>query len=96
MKFWTKKATVLLFILTGIRFWISLATVVTTSCSSYPPRPYPWNFPPKEEWNQPFETSWQNAVDTYRKIACPKGKVYDPLMQNYQPYLGRDKDGECQ
>lgn len=51
------------------------------------PRPYPWNFPDESEWNQPFETSWQNAVDLYRRLTAPNGKIWDPLMQNYQQDL---------
>jgi hypothetical protein len=45
----------------------------------------PWNFPSAHEWNAPLETSWQNAVDTYRRLTAPPGRVYDPLMGNYQP-----------
>lgn len=78
-----------------LRFQGAILAIVITGCAATP-RPYPWNFPPEEEWNQPFETSWQNAVDTYRRLTAPKGKTWDPLMQNYQPYLGRDKDGERQ
>lgn len=48
----------------------------------------PWNFPPEHEWNAPLETSWINLVDTYRRLTAPKGKVYDPIMRNYQPDLG--------
>jgi len=48
----------------------------------------PWNFPPQHEWNAPLETSWINLVDTYRRLTAPKGKVYDPIMRNYQPDLG--------
>ena len=76
--------------------WIIGATLIASGCASYPPRPYPWNFPSKEEWNQPLEMSFNNAVDTFRRITAPKNKVWDPLMQNYQPYLGRDKGGEYQ
>ena len=48
----------------------------------------PWNFPPEHEWNAPLETSWINLVDTYRRLNAPKGKVYDPIMRNFQPDLG--------
>jgi len=65
---------------------IVVALLITSGCTSYP-RPYPWNFPPEEEWNQPFETSWQNAVDMYKRLTAPKGKIWDPLMQNYQQDL---------
>lgn len=69
-----------------VNLWIVIASLVTIGCASYP-RPYPWNFPPEEEWNQPFETSWQNAVDMYKRLTAPKGKGWDPLMQNYQQDL---------
>lgn len=78
-----------------MKHWIIGATLIASGCASYS-RQYPWNFPTKEEWNQPFEASWQNAVDTYRRLTAPKNKVWDPIMRNYQPYLGRDKDGEYQ
>lgn len=52
----------------------------------------PWNFPAAHEWNAPLETSWINLVDTYRAITAPKGKVYDPIMRNYQPDLGGMND----
>lgn len=67
--------------------WIITAILVTSGCVSYP-RPYPWNFPPEEEWNQPFETSWQNAVDTFRRLTTPKGKVWNPLIREYEPDFG--------
>lgn len=77
MKSWIKTATVLLCILIG------------TSCSAQLRyrKTEPWNFPPAVEWNQPLETSWNNAVDMYRRITAPKGKIWDPLMQNYQQDL---------
>lgn len=62
-----------------------LAAALCGCVSSYPPRPYPWNFPPVEEWNAPFEMSWVNFVDTVRRVTAPKGKIYDSLMRNYQP-----------
>ena len=65
---------------------IVVTLLIANGCVSYP-RPYPWNFPPEEEWNQPFETSWQNAVDMYKRLTAPKGKTWDPLMQNYQQDL---------
>jgi hypothetical protein len=52
-------------------------------------RTAPWNFPPAHEWNAPLETSWQNAVDLYRRLTAPPGQIYDPLMQNYQPDLSQ-------
>lgn len=67
--------------------WIGIALLVASGCVSYPPRPYPWNFPPASEWNKPLETSWDNAVEMYRRLTAPKGKIWDPLMRNYQPDL---------
>ena len=67
---------------------IVIASFVTISCVSYPPRPYPWNFPPAREWNQPLETSWVNAVDAYRNLTKPKGKIYNPILREYEPDFG--------
>ena len=69
------------------RAGIVIASLATIGCASYPPRPYPWNFPDEQEWNAPLETSWDNAVDFYRRLTAPKGKIWDPLMQNYQQDL---------
>lgn len=69
------------------RVWIGIALLVASGCVSYPPRPYPWNFPQASEWNKPLETSWDNAVEMYRRLTAPKGKIWDPLMRNYQPDL---------
>lgn len=66
-----------------------LGLVAFGGCAAAP-RPYPWNFPDAQEWNQPLETSWQNAVDTYRRVTAPKYKIWDPLMQNYQPDFGKE------
>ena len=52
------------------------------------PRPYPWNFPPAREWNQPLETSWVNAVDMYRNLTKPKWKVWNPILRCYEPDFG--------
>lgn len=52
-------------------------------------RTAPWNFPPAHEWNAPLETSWLNFLDAWRRLTTPPGTVYDPVMQNYQPDLGR-------
>jgi len=73
-----------------LRIQGAILAIILTSCATTP-RPYPWNFPPEEEWNQPFETSWQNAVDMYRRLTAPKGKLWDPLMQNYQPDLSYER-----
>lgn len=71
-----------------LRIQGAILALIITGCAATTPRPYPWNFPPAREWNQPLETSWVNAVDTWRSITAPKGKVYDPLMKNYQPDFG--------
>jgi hypothetical protein len=34
-----------------------------------------------------MEMSWVNAVDAWRRLTAPRGKLYDPIMQNYQPNL---------
>jgi hypothetical protein len=73
-----------------LRIQGAILAIALCGCASYPPRPYPWNFPPEEEWNQPFETSWQNAVDMYKRLTAPKGKIWDPLMRNYQQDLSCD------
>jgi hypothetical protein len=49
----------------------------------------PHNFPPAHEWNAPLETSWINAVDTYRRFTAPPGTIYDPLMRTHQPDFGK-------
>ena len=67
---------------------IVIASLVTSGCVSYPPRPYPWNFPPAREWNQPLETSWVNAVDAYRNLTKPKGKIWNPILRCYEPDFG--------
>ena len=66
---------------------IVLSLLVTIGCVSYP-RPYPWNFPEAREWNQPLETSWVNAVDNYRNLTKPKGKIWNPLIRSYDPDFG--------
>lgn len=48
----------------------------------------PWNFPSAAEWNRPLELSWENAVDKFREVTAPKGKVYDPLTKTYAPDFG--------
>ena len=69
------------------RAGIGIALLIASGCASYP-RPYPWNFPPEEEWNAPLETSWVNAVDAYRNWTAPKGKVWNPLIREYEPDFG--------
>ena len=66
---------------------IVVASLVTIGCVSYP-RPYPWNFPDEQEWNQPLEASWVNAVDAYRNLTKPKGKIWNPLIREYEPDFG--------
>jgi hypothetical protein len=66
-----------------------LASLVTIGCATTP-RPYPWNFPPEEEWNAPMETSWVNLVDTYRNWTAPKGQVWNPLIREYEPDFGAE------
>jgi hypothetical protein len=63
-----------------------LATILAGCVST--PRPYPWNFPPAREWNQPLETSWVNAVDMYRNLTKPKGKIWNPILRCYEPDFG--------
>lgn len=70
---------------------IVIASLVTIGCSSYP-RPYPWNFPDEAEWNAPLETSWVNAVDTYRNLTKPKGKIWNPIVLEYEPDFGAELD----
>ena len=64
--------------------WIVIALLITSGCVSYP-RPYPWNFPPAREWNQPLEFSWVNAVNNYRNLTRPKGRIWNSLIQSYEP-----------
>ena len=49
----------------------------------------PWNFPPAKEWNEGLEFSWVNAVDKFRVLTAPRGKVYDPVMRSYAPDFGK-------
>jgi hypothetical protein len=71
-----------------LRIQGAILTILITGCVSATPRPYPWNFPPAREWNQPLETSWVNAVDMYRKVTAPKGKIYNPILREYEPDFG--------
>lgn len=68
-----------------------LTSLVTIGCATTP-RPYPWNFPDEAEWNAPLETSWVNLVDTYRNLTAPKGKVWNPILSEYEPDFGADLD----
>jgi hypothetical protein len=69
------------------RAGIGIALLITSGCSSYP-RPYPWNFPPAEEWNAPLETSWVNFVDNWRNLTSPRKKVWNPIIREYEPDFG--------
>ena len=69
------------------RAWIGLSLLIASGCVSYP-RPYPWNFPPEHEWNAPLETSWVNAVDAFRNLTAPKGKIWNPIIREYEPDFG--------
>ena len=69
------------------RLWIVIPLLITSGCVSYP-RPYPWNFPEAREWNQPLETSWVNAVDSYRNLTKPKKKIWNPIIRSYEPDFG--------
>jgi hypothetical protein len=73
------------------RAGIGIALLINIGCVSYP-RPYPWNFPPAEEWNQPLETSWVNAVDAYRNWTAPKGKIWNPILREYEPDLAYEME----
>jgi hypothetical protein len=70
-----------------LRLQGAILIIITTGCASSP-RPYPWNFPPEHEWNAPLETSWVNAVDAYRNFTAPKGKVWNPIIREYEPDFG--------
>lgn len=70
-----------------IQRYAAIALLATGGCASYP-RPYPWNFPEAREWNQPLETSWVNAVDNYRNLTKPKGKIWNPIIRSYEPDFG--------
>lgn len=69
---------------------ISLVIFLSCGCASQSIKPYPWNFPPEEEWNAPLEFSWVNFVDNWRRFTAPKGKIYDPVMRSYQPNMGEE------
>jgi hypothetical protein len=70
-----------------LRIQGAILAIIATGCASTP-RPYPWNFPEAREWNQPLETSWVNAVDSYRNLTKPKGKIWNPLIRSYEPDFG--------
>ena len=67
-----------------------VATAAFSACTATTWRhTAPHNFPPVHEWNAPLETSWLNAVDTFRALTAPRGQVYDPVMRTYQPDFGQ-------
>ena len=70
-----------------LRFQGAILAIFLTGCATQP-RPYPWNFPKAREWNQPLETSWVNAVDNYRNLTAPKGKIWNPILREYEPDFG--------
>jgi len=35
-----------------------------------------------------LETSWVNAVDGYRNLTKPKGKIWNPIIRSYEPDFG--------
>jgi len=70
-----------------LRIQGAVLALLAVGCSTIP-RPYPWNFPEAREWNQPLEFSWLNAVDNYRNLVASKGKIWNPLVQSYEPDFG--------
>jgi hypothetical protein len=72
-----------------LRIQGAILAIVITGCVSTP-RPYPWNFPDEQEWNAPLETSWVNLVDAFRNWTAPKGKIWNPILSEYEPDFGRD------
>jgi hypothetical protein len=70
-----------------LRIQGAILAIIVTGCA-LTPRPYPWNFPKAREWNQPLETSWVNAVDNYRNLTKPKGKIWNPIIRSYEPDFG--------
>jgi hypothetical protein len=70
-----------------LRLQGTILAIVITGCASTP-RPYPWNFPPVEEWNAPLETSWVNLVDGWRNLTAPRKKVWNPIIREYEPDFG--------
>lgn len=72
-----------------MKIWICLAATLASGCSATNWRhTCPWNFPSSREWNQPLELSWVNAVDKFREITTPRGRVYDPLTKTTAPDFG--------
>jgi abortive infection bacteriophage resistance protein len=35
-----------------------------------------------------LETSWVNAVDAFRNWTAPKGRVWNPIIRQYEPDFG--------
>jgi hypothetical protein len=71
------------------RAW-GLVLLLTSCCSTNWRETAPWNFPPVYEWNRKLEFSWENFVDKIKDLTAPPGKIYDPIMQNYQPDFSRE------
>ena len=59
-----------------------LGLVAFGGCAAAP-RPYPWNFPDAQEWNQPLETSWVNVVDGWRRLTTRQLKTVDGMVYEY-------------
>ena len=74
-----------------LRIQGAILAIILCGCATTP-RPYPWNFPDEAEWNAPLETSWVNAVDTFRNLTAPKGKIWNPILQDYEPDFGAELD----
>jgi hypothetical protein len=73
------------FIMTAL--YACLGLVAFGGCAAAP-RPYPWNFPEAWEWNQPLETSWQNAVDNWRKLTVRRYKAIEGMVYTYDDVTG--------
>lgn len=69
---------------------IAIVVIFVSGCSAAGVKPYPWNFPPKEEWNAPLEASWLNLVDNYRNLTAKNGTVWNPVVGQYEPNLGQE------
>ena len=72
-----------------LRLQGAILAIILTGCAATP-RPYPWNFPPEEEWNAPLETSWLNLIDNWRNLTAPRNKVWNPLIREYEPDFGAE------
>lgn len=64
---------------------VTAGMMILTIVGCSTPMAKPWNMAPAEEWNSPLEMSWVNLCDNVRNWTAPKGKVWNPVMQNYEP-----------